>query len=520
MDEPFPVDRMRGFVVKLGAILLPVLSSAHAGTPELRYPDREDIPAWWQQTRAIYCPWDNSGAGSSLMKYRTHRDEGFETFADLDRVLDDAEALGTNVLYLVGYWNPGYEHKSDYEPKLAWGGKDAFRAGIEKVHQRGGRVILYLEALIASRMTSLMRVDDELAEGLDDGRISAKLREAFAEEGMALSDAARVTVEQKDRRWLISDGDERFHLHREEHKGKPKVKVVRENPLGRLKGSEWAMQDAGGGYYSYYGTGDRFYVMYPGPGSRWADHIVGVAGRLAREYRIDGIHLDSYGVHLDHVKPDHNPHHPQGKDTEVFHRAAVDLVRRMRAEIRKHVPDAVVILEGAERTDLLEVCDGAQFECLSKLENKPWYGRRRYPIFTSSFSLEEMQAILDAGHNLALSPWWFRDEPRGRDEKRLRNETDKSSRFDQLESLHLYHNILYANDLLPEPRLQADFDALDKGIIEYLNQHGWGSEFKFPPLVRVANRYLHIYEKHEDELDRGPADVIREMVRKATRGAP
>lgn len=403
----------------------------------LRYPERRDIPAWWQQTRAFYCPWENSGAGSSLMKYRAHDKTAFEDFTKLDEVLADARELGTDTIYLVGWWDPDYENKGNYEPKIKAGGAKALREGIEKVHARGGRVLLYLEALIISRKSE----------------------------------------------------------------------------LGRTKGPDWAMMDAGGNYHSYYGTGDRFYVMYPGEGSGWVEYIVGVAERLAREYKIDGVHLDSYGVHLDHVKPDHNPKHPNGIDVETFHRGAVRLVREMREAMRRHVPDAVVILEGAERTDLLDVCDGAQFECLSKLKDKSWHDHRRYPIFTSSFVIEEMNEILEAGHNLALSPWWFRGEVRGRDEKRLKEKTDKRSRVDQLESLHIYHNILYANGLLPKPA--AHFQQLEQGIIEELNKREWQGEFDYPPLKRVADAYMRVYEQNEEKLTRRPADAIREFVQTA-----
>jgi len=77
---------------------------------------RPDIPQWWRNTRAFYCPWENSGAGASLMQFKAHRDRGFESFTDLDKILEDARRLGTNVLYLVGYWEPDYEHKAEYGP--------------------------------------------------------------------------------------------------------------------------------------------------------------------------------------------------------------------------------------------------------------------------------------------------------------------------------------------------------------------------------------------------------------------
>ncbi len=414
------------------AILLAAAVSVHATDSPLRYASRPDIPDWWRNTRSFYCPWENSGAGASLMQFKAHRDEDFESFADLDKTLADARRLGTDVLYLVGYWEPDYEHKAEYRPKLKWGGDNAFRQGVEKVHRLGGKVIVYLEAFIISRDTD----------------------------------------------------------------------------LGRTRGRDWAMMDQQGRYYSYYSTGDRFYLMYPGPGSGWTDYIVGVAGRLARDFRVDGVHLDSYG--LQWGWKDYHPNHPDGRDPESFNRGAVELVRRVRTEMRKHVPEAVVILEGAEQTALLEACDGAQIESLAVLNRKPWARDGRYPIFTSSFAIEQIQEILDQGHNLAISPWWFKAHPGGRDEKALTGKTDKNSRWAQIEALHRYHNLLRANDRVPRP--PADFEGLSQGIIEYLNRNGWGSKFDYPPLKASAQKYLEAYSRHKDQLGREPADVIREMV--------
>jgi hypothetical protein len=401
----------------------------------VRYPHRTDIPAWWQETRGFYCPWENSGAGGSLMKYRTHRSGDFKTFDDLDTVLDDAEKLGTNVIYLVGWWEPEYEYKAEYETMKKWGGDEAFKRGVAKVHARGGRVICYLEPFIISRKTE----------------------------------------------------------------------------LAREVGAKWAMMDESGKYYSYYDTGDRFYLMQPGRGTGWTEHLVALAERLARDFKIDGVHLDSYGLQWDWK--DYHPDRPWARDPKVFNQGAIDLVKRVRAGLRKHVPDAVVILEGAENTELLDVCDGAQFENLVKLRDKPWFDQRRYPIFTSSFELEEMQAILDEGYHLALSPWWFTDGMRDREIEVFDKKTDKRNRFDQLMALHKLHNILLANDALP--RVKADFDRLDKGIIARLNKDGWGSEFEYPPLVSAARRYLAAYHEIEGKIDRTPADVIREMVNRA-----
>jgi len=422
---------VRGHILFLG--LLAAASQLPGAGDGRRYPSRPDIPSWWQAARAFYCPLANSGAGSSLMKFKAHREKNFRTFTDLDRMLDDAESLGTNIIYLVDYWEPDYEHKAEYRPRLRWGGDAAFREGVERVHRRGGRVILYLEAFIISRDTELAR---------------------------------RV-------------------------------------------GPRWAMMDENGRYYPYYNTGSRFYLMYPGKGSGWADHLVGVAGRLARDFKIDGVHLDSYG--LQWGWRDYHPDHPGGRDPGSFNRGALELVRRIRAELRKHVPHAVVILEGAEHVELLDVCDGAQIESLPILRKKKWSRSRRYPIFTSSFSLAEMEEILKEDHNLALSPWWFTALPRGRDRKALAQETDKRNRFDQIEALHRYDNILGANGRIPDP--PADFPGLFQGIIDHLNKNGWGSKFAYPPLVREVRRYQDAYQENRDRLTRTPADAIREMLK-------
>ncbi len=401
----------------------------------LRYPHRPDIPAWWQATRAFYCPWENSGAGGSLMKYKIHRDGAFETFDDLDTVLDDAERLGTNVIYLVGWWEPEYEHKAEYATMARWGGDAAFKRGVEKVHRRGGRVLCYLEPFIISRKTD----------------------------------------------------------------------------LAKSHGKQWAMMDEQGNYYPYYHTGDRFYLMQPGRGTGWTDHMVAVAERLARDFKIDGVHLDSYGLQWNWK--DYHPDRPWAKDPKTFNDGAIDLVKRVRAAMRKHVPDAVVILEGAENPELLDVCDGAQFENLVKLRDKPWFKERKYPIFTSSFELEEMQAILDEGYDLALSPWWFADRLRDREIEVFEKQTDKRTRFDQLMALHKLHNILLANDALP--RARANFDRLDKGIIATLNKEGWGSAFTYKPLVSFAKRYLAAYRNLEGDIEHAPAEVIRKIVNRA-----
>jgi hypothetical protein len=401
--------------------------------------ERDDIPGWWKKSRAFYCPYDNSGAGASLMQFQAGGSlpKDLKDFRGLPRLLDDARKLGTNVIYLVGYWQPGYEYKGEYIPYEKCGGEQAFREGIAAVHRQGGRIIVYLEAFIISRKTD----------------------------------------------------------------------------FGRRVGPDWAMMDEKGSFYSYYATDDRFYLMYPGEGSGWTDYIVNLAAEMARKYGIDGVHLDSYG--LQWGWKDYNPRHPNGKDPNSFNRGAVDLVRRMRAEMRKHNPEAVVILEGVEHTELLDVCDGAQIESLAVLKKKPWWLQRKYPIFTSNFELAEMKAILDEGYQLALSPWWFEARPGKRDEKALAGKTDKRNRFDQIRALNRYNNILLANGLDALPH--GTSERISRSIIDQLNRLKWKGEFTNPVLDAAARKIRVLYDEHEAQLSRTPADQISKWLQEAQR---
>ncbi|MHC4796609.1 MAG: DUF6259 domain-containing protein [Planctomycetota bacterium] len=401
--------------------------------------DRDDIPSWWKECRSFYCPFDNSGAGGSLMQFQTggNLSDDLRDFRKLPKLLDDARKLGTNVIYLVGYWQPGYEYKGEYIPYEQCGGEEAFRDGIAALHRQGGRIIIYLEAFIISRKTD----------------------------------------------------------------------------FGRRVGPAWAMMDEKGNFYSYYDTYDRFYLMYPGEGSGWTDHIVGIAAEFARKYKIDGVHLDSYGLQWNWR--DYNPRHPNGKDPNSFNQGAIILVKRMRAAMRKYNPDAIVILEGAEHTELLDVCDGAQIESLAVLKKKPWWSQRKYPIFTSSFDLAEMKAILNEDYQLALSPWWLKSHPGRRDQRILAEKTNKRNRFDQVRSLNRYNNTLLANGIKGLP--PGTSERINRSIISQLNRLKWRGDFTNPALKGALRKVHALYDKHKDRLTRTPADQIREWLQQAQR---
>jgi hypothetical protein len=98
---------------------------------------------------------------AAIARSDTHMDVFFaksgriRSFVDLPILLKEAVALGTNILYLFDYWEGSdmgnelpYANKGEYLPRLDLGGPDAFRAGIDLVHQDGGRVLVYVEPFI------------------------------------------------------------------------------------------------------------------------------------------------------------------------------------------------------------------------------------------------------------------------------------------------------------------------------------------------------------------------------------
>jgi len=338
-----------------------------------------ESPRWWQDTRAIYASFDLSGAGGPLMKFPSDDvRKKLGTFENLPRLLDEARQLGGNCIYLNSYWEPEYENKGDYEIRRELGGPEAFRKGVEAIHRRGGRIILYLEPFI----------------------------------------------------------------------------VTRTSQVGRRSGTDWCMKDAQGNPQTYYGR-SRFYLMWPGDGSGWTEHIVAVAERLVRQYGVDGFHLDSYGCQWDLV--DHDPRH-----TGSFNHGAIHLVRTMRQRIQRVRPDAVVILECCERTELLDLCDGGQIESgawlyspVKVLLEKPWGRSHKYKAFTAHYSMQEMDRILELGYNLSLSPWWFETNTDPRDFERMhRRMEDRDEWIRRVRILWNWDNLLYVNGR-PRP---ADVD--------------------------------------------------------------
>lgn len=285
------------------------------------------------------------GAGSALMSFGARTQpprtlpEHIASFHDLPVLLQQARRLGSDVMYLVDYWEGGYFVKGEYAPRADLGGPDAFRHGVAAVHEAGGRVIVYLEAFILSR----------------------------------------------------------------------------ECDIGRSHGLDWAMLDPDGSPKAYpTPDGANYYLMWPNSG--FADYLASLAERMIADYDVDGFHLDSYGCQSGWF--DHHPAHVDGLEAGAFDTGSVDLLRNFRNRVRTAKPDAVVMIEGSDRRDLLAVADAAQDWSLRHLETKPWVLGSK--IFTSEFGLPQMERILALDHCVSAASWWLRDLPTSEELRTLR----------------------------------------------------------------------------------------------------
>ncbi len=82
--------------------------------------DFPEIPAWFRDQGAIYS-FSGAGAGSIFMEYPAQDlKTRISSFLEIPKLLEEAQSLGTNIVYLWDYWQgtpeggrPQYWNKGD-----------------------------------------------------------------------------------------------------------------------------------------------------------------------------------------------------------------------------------------------------------------------------------------------------------------------------------------------------------------------------------------------------------------------
>lgn len=157
-----------------------------------RLTNKDGIPAWLLEAGAVYSS-RREGTGGT---YQAFPEEGsmltrISHFDEMDKMLEEAQSFGTDVILLVDYYeradttgldpslastvrNMPYWNKGDYVPRSDMGGEDAFRNGIAKVHEKGGKVMVYVEPFIIFQYSNIGRTIGfrwgarNVSGGLDD----------------------------------------------------------------------------------------------------------------------------------------------------------------------------------------------------------------------------------------------------------------------------------------------------------------------------------------------------------------
>jgi hypothetical protein len=139
-----------------------------------------DTPSWLREAGAIY-ELGVAGGGSFFNTFPTtpidDPDLGIELFACgsttadgrttgsvpnkrghrcLMDVYNDAQKLGSNVIYLTTWWEPPYSNKGDWIVRSDLGGAGGLQTAVGDIHKKSGKVILYMEAYIAAQTSKLV----------------------------------------------------------------------------------------------------------------------------------------------------------------------------------------------------------------------------------------------------------------------------------------------------------------------------------------------------------------------------
>lgn len=89
---------------------------------------------------------------------KQHHMECNWTYDDIPRLFDETQAAGMDTLFLLGWEKGGFARMwPDYVADERMGGEEKLRAGIDYVHQKGGKVILFLSYSLVDHKSEYYR---------------------------------------------------------------------------------------------------------------------------------------------------------------------------------------------------------------------------------------------------------------------------------------------------------------------------------------------------------------------------
>jgi len=331
--------------------------------PEVTYP----APDWLRYAGAIYANRMDGAGGAYLAgepKYRASgrilpvvhlEDQLLYDYRKLPTLLKEAQSVGTNILYLVDWYEKAdfsdltdeerkkyaddyyhrvihrpYWNKGDYIPRSILGGEEAFIEGIKAVHEQGGKVIVYVEPFILGVFT-----DAGKKHGFD---------------------------------WC--------GYHKEG------------NPVEA--------------YRAYYT------MLFENP--EWQDYLAETCARLVGDYGIDGIFYDSMGWQWNRRMYDKDGRRHTCDENSL---GLLELIRKTRAAIRAVNPEAVIMSESGSGPLLWHLDGGLSCDLcwpntgyIKHVVSAPTrYAFPRSNLFSCGVDFNDLFQYFAAGINLALSPF-------------------------------------------------------------------------------------------------------------------
>lgn len=157
-------------ILRMGVILYPMAKKGEhwQGEPVVYAPHAGD----WHAGAHIYRNWLESTGwtppeqpewikefkGWLRVILKQHHGELNWSYYDIPRLYDEAAAAGLDTIFLLGWEKHGFARMwPDYELDESMGGKQALLEGIQYVHDRGGRVVMFLSYLLIDRQSEFYK---------------------------------------------------------------------------------------------------------------------------------------------------------------------------------------------------------------------------------------------------------------------------------------------------------------------------------------------------------------------------
>ena len=98
--------------------------------------------------------WVRDFSGWLRLIFKQHHGECNWDFHDIPRLYDEAEAAGIKTIFLLGWEKGGFARRwPDYVVDKRMGGESVLKKGIDYVHARGGKVLMFLSYALIDRQS-------------------------------------------------------------------------------------------------------------------------------------------------------------------------------------------------------------------------------------------------------------------------------------------------------------------------------------------------------------------------------